>query len=1076
MSSQSSRVAACGAGARLFHAVTWWLAFTFCAVLAACGGGGGGSSPAPAFTITAQPSDVHVTAGASASFTVVASGSVTYQWQRLQSGTWTDIAGANGPTLALGSVADADNGAQFRVEVASAGNAGNNVDSSVVTLTVDPLIVAPTIVAAPADATAIEGFAAYFSVTATGTAPSIQWQRSADGTTWVDIADATGVTLALPTTLSDDGTHVRVRVSNAMATVFSAVVQLHVTPAPQSPQFVTQPADASVTAGQTATFNAVATGVPAPTLQWMTTTDGGVHWTPIAGATGGSYTTPPTVLSDDGQSFRADATNATTTTSHPARLTVTAAPVAPTITVQPADASVQVSVILSVTATGTPTPTYQWQVSTDNGATFTNINNAVNATYLYYPQSLAEDGRQFRVVVHNAAGSVTSRAATMAVVASPQAQVAREAVWIPGVKPLHLSVTATGGHLHYRWQTQRVGGSPQDVAGNDTPAYDLAANAPADTTQVCVTVSNTAGSTIPWCTTLRSLRWTAIAPLPTSETLHAVSWLDANTVLAGGGVGTILRSTDRGATWSQVFDNGDAGWQLRAFGTHAGVTLAVGDDGKIARSTNGGIDWTHIALLDNRVGTGLAFNAAGNAIEVVSETGFARVYSSSDLGLTWQAVSVPAGIQGLYALAINHADVALAAGLDGDIIRSTDGGATWTAARTGGANLFALAFASDSVAVAAGDSGTIWRSTNAGQTWTAVSSGTLNAISDIRFSSATVGIASTLHGGTLRTTDGGQTWSLVASDVAHSYFATAFSPDGNTAVTVGEQGHIQRSTDGGLGFADAVPANASNLAAVAFNGGATGLAAGDAGILRTLDGGSTWTAIPGSGSALASVGFASSSVAVAGGSGGGLQRSTDGGASWTPLVSPTTSAVKAIAFASGGTGIACTAAGLLRSADSGATWSNVASVSGDFRGVTFADTNVVVAVTVDGAIYRSTNSGLAWTLVTTRPFRLHAVAAASATVLEAGGENGYVSRSVDGGGTWTDATWAFPYSVSGIAFASATNGVAVGGSLVMRTTDGGATWQDDYPIADGHVAGVAISQGKAVAVGDYGLIMRSDPL
>ncbi len=787
MSSQSSRVAACGAQPRLFQAVTLWLAFTLCALLAACGGGGGGSSPAPAFTITAQPADVHVSAGATASFTVIASGSVTYQWQRLQSGSWEDIPGAHAPTLALGAVAEADNDTQFRVNVASAGNAGNNVNSSVVTLTVDPVVVAPVIVAAPADTSTTEGFAAYFSVTATGTAPSFQWQRSADGTTWVDISGATSATLALPATLSDDGTRVRVRVSNAMATLFSAAVHLHVTPIPQSPRFTTQPTSASVTAGQAATFNAVATGAPAPDLQWMTSTDGGAHWTPIAGATSGSYTTPATVLSDDGHWFRADATNTTTTTSDPARLTVTAAPVAPvapTITAQPADVTVQFQQTLSVTATGTPTPRYQWQVSVDNGATFTNINNAAYATLTLSPQSLAEDGRQFRVVVSNSAGSITSRAATMSVVAYPQARVTqRQAVRIPGTKPLHLTATATGGHLHYVWQTHHVGGLRQDVAGDDTLAYDLPVDALADTDGVCVTATNTAGSSIPSCTDIRTLRWTAIAPLPTSETLHATSWLDADTVLAGGGVGTILRSTDRGVTWTQVFDD-------------------------------------------------------------------------------------------------------------------------------------ALAFASDTVAVAAGDSGTIWRSPDAGQTWTAVNSGTLDGITDIRFSSATVGIASMLHGGTLRTTDDGQTWSPVTSDGAHQYFAASFSPDANTAVTVGEQGHIQRSTDGGLNFVDAVPANAPDLAAVAFNGAGTGLAAGDAGILRTLD----------------------------------------------------------------------------------------------------------------------------------------------------------------GGVTWTDATWAFPYSVSGIAFSSATTGVAVGNSLVMRTSDGGATWNNDWPIVDGYVAGVAISQGKAVAVGYYGLIMRSDAL
>jgi len=91
------------------------------------------------------------------------------------------------------------------------------------------------------------------------------------------------------------------------------------------PAVGTQPANQTVTAPTTATFQATSTGTPAPTVQWQMSMDAGVNWSDIGGATTASYTTPATVLADDGKRFRAVFSNgAGTATSNSARLTVTA--------------------------------------------------------------------------------------------------------------------------------------------------------------------------------------------------------------------------------------------------------------------------------------------------------------------------------------------------------------------------------------------------------------------------------------------------------------------------------------------------------------------------------------------------------------------------------------------------------------------------------------------------------------------------------------------------------------------------------------------------------------------------------
>src|SRR6266568_2852209 len=104
---------------------------------------------------------------------------------------------------------------------------------------------------------------------------------------------------------------------------------------PVAPYLTTQPANQTVTAGQTATFSVAATGTAPLSYQWQ---KNGAN---IAGATSASYTMPATTTADSGSTFVVVVSNsAGTATSTAATLTVNPAPVAPTITAQPANQAV----------------------------------------------------------------------------------------------------------------------------------------------------------------------------------------------------------------------------------------------------------------------------------------------------------------------------------------------------------------------------------------------------------------------------------------------------------------------------------------------------------------------------------------------------------------------------------------------------------------------------------------------------------------------------------------------------------------------------------------------------------------
>ena len=89
------------------------------------------------------------------------------------------------------------------------------------------------------------------------------------------------------------------------------------TSGPVPPQITAQPQNASVSAGETATFTVAATGSTPLTYQWMKNS------TNISGATSASYTTPATSSSDNGASFTVMVSNsAGSITSNAATLTV----------------------------------------------------------------------------------------------------------------------------------------------------------------------------------------------------------------------------------------------------------------------------------------------------------------------------------------------------------------------------------------------------------------------------------------------------------------------------------------------------------------------------------------------------------------------------------------------------------------------------------------------------------------------------------------------------------------------------------------------------------------------------------
>jgi len=262
-------------------------------------------------TIATQPANQNANPGQGVIFGVGALGTgLAYQWQASADNglTWAALPGAASSTLTLANVALADHGKRFRAFVS---NSVGSVTSAAATLSVTAVVVPVNITAHPASQNVNEGQTAVFTVAASGTAPTYQWQVSSNsGTSWAAVGGgivANAAMLSLPgVQVADSGKLFRAVVANGAGPVTSQPATLTVKPNVTAPVITAQPAAAARIVGQSASFNVSATATGAtPIFQWEKSLGGAGPWSAITGATGASYTIAAVAIGDDTTHLRA---------------------------------------------------------------------------------------------------------------------------------------------------------------------------------------------------------------------------------------------------------------------------------------------------------------------------------------------------------------------------------------------------------------------------------------------------------------------------------------------------------------------------------------------------------------------------------------------------------------------------------------------------------------------------------------------------------------------------------------------------------------------------------------------------
>ena len=220
-------------------------------------------------------------------------------------------------------------------------------------------------------------------------------------------------------------------------------------------------------------------------------------------------------------------------------------------------------------------------------------------------------------------------------------------------------------------------------------------------------------------------------------------------------------------------------------------------------------------------------------------------------------LSAPASAQrrlmdDLFSVSFANAKDGWAAGRWGTVLHTADGGQTWEKQKTGVEyTLSSVSFIDPNNGWAVGDEGTIIHTSDGGRTWEKQKSPASSFLMGVTFATKQKGWIVTERTNILHTEDGGKTWAVQFKDQDFILKAVSFC-DEQTGWAVGEYGYIYHTTNGGktwvhqageFGFSeetgDVVGGN--YLFDVAAVNPQTAWVVGiDGYVAKTVDGGKTW--------------------------------------------------------------------------------------------------------------------------------------------------------------------------------------------------------------------------------------------
>jgi photosystem II stability/assembly factor-like uncharacterized protein len=377
---------------------------------------------------------------------------------------------------------------------------------------------------------------------------------------------------------------------------------------------------------------------------------------------------------------------------------------------------------------------------------------------------------------------------------------------------------------------------------------------------------------------------------------------------------------------------------------------------------------------------------------------------------------------------------------NGLLLRTSDGGFSWDLLPRSALTLQKLRKAPDGSVWGVGSLGAIARSTDAGLSWERMSTGISTVVYDIDFPDAQTAVAVCGGGVILRSVDGGQSWNSIAAPIGTDITSIDFR-DALHGFAVQKPKYLIRTTDGGATWSD------------------TSFVVNELTHVRFADADNGW--------------LVSNSV-------GSVFKTTDGGASWQFIAVEqprrfTFFAVhplgpqKALLLGTGG--------GVFTTEDGGQNWTQqgTAFTRQHMNGVT-ALSDSAAWVFGDGAAFLTRDAGQTWSgsdTISLPGFR-YGYALSESRIIGAGSQ-GQVMLSEDGGQTWQTQVLSALGQIEQIVFVDEMNGWLAGAhGTLARTSDGGTTWMElDAGVTHDFNGISAVSASEAWVAGIEGRIFHT---
>jgi photosystem II stability/assembly factor-like uncharacterized protein len=412
----------------------------------------------------------------------------------------------------------------------------------------------------------------------------------------------------------------------------------------------------------------------------------------------------------------------------------------------------------------------------------------------------------------------------------------------------------------------------------------------------------------------------------------------------------------------------------------------------------------------------------------------------------------------------------------------------WAHPAPQGNTLNSLHFISASTGWAAGENGTLIRTTDGGQTWKPQFAGTFEDLQHVRFINADTGMLG-FSSDILRSSDGGFTWDLLYR-FPLSTITSLVMLDQNTAFVGVRDGltglsSLQATVNGGTVWNAVISGISGDIRDISFLSNGTGVLVGDGGLAkRSTDGGISWSDLStGSSDDFLDVCMPDAQkIWIL--DNDELHYTSNGGTTFSTLAGPA-QVVFANQFAcdfdvNGNGLVGCDQGYVFTTSNSGTSWSTFTSAYPWFeaRAVRLGSSGIRMALGTAGTQYGSTNGGLSWTEQSLRAsdYPLAAIDAANATVAYAAGGAGTVLKTTNGGNTWSAlSTNAGGEDLNDILFWTATTGIASGyNGTLIRTNDGGTTWTTPSSGVSVNLFGIARNNvGQLYVCGDDATILTS---